>query len=183
MLSFSISKKLIFYLVIISTQISTILSDLEKCYSIKNCETCPELDFCEKCKPGFTFNNPKTKCNIKGTSQNIKNINVNNNMNKNSNINIINNTKPSMSNQVQNKVNENQQKPPVDPFQNIPFASIQKMKQNDINRAKINKLLICILIILVLSIILSTAYDLLKKIFNRGEDDDIQEESSKVVIH
>ena len=176
MLSFLIFKKRIFFLLIFSIKISSIISDSEKCYSIKNCESCPELDFCEKCKEGFTLNNPKTKCNavkiIYATPKNIENINQNNSL-------INNNTLSNISNQFITKPKENQ----VDPFKDIPFKQIEQMKQNDLNRAKINKLLIIILIVLVVSIIISAAYDLLKKILNKGEDDDIQEESSKVVIH
>ena len=56
-------KRLHFFLLIILLQISLILSESsEKCYSIKNCEICPELDLCEKCKQGFVLNTPKTKC-------------------------------------------------------------------------------------------------------------------------
>ena len=153
---------------------SSIISDSENCYSIKNCESCPELDFCEKCKEGFTLNNPKTKCNaVKNViPKKIENTNQNNSL-------INNNTLSHISNQFITEPKENQ----VDPFKDIPFKQIEQMKQNDLNRAKINKLLIIILIVLVVSIIISAAYDLLKKILNKGEDDDVQEESSKVVIH
>ena len=178
MLTFFIAKKRIFLLLIISIKISSIISDSEKCYSIKNCETCPELDFCDKCKEGFAPNNPKTKCNaIKVINTTPKKI-ENKIQNKNKTL-INNNTLSNSSNQFIAKPKENQ----VDPFKDIPFKQIEQMKQNDINRAKINKLLIIILIVLVVSIIISAVYDLLKKILNKGEDDDIQEESSKVVIH
>ena len=182
MLYISHVKKRIFYLFIISFQISSILSNLEKCYSIKNCESCPELDFCAKCKPGFIFNKPKTKCNANKISPNAKkNLALNNNLKKNT-TNNANNILPN-SNQTMIQKNQINQKPAFDPFANIPFASIEKMKQKDLNRVKINKMLIIILIVLVLSIIVSAAYDLFKKIFNRVEDDDIQEESSRVAIH
>ena len=110
-----------------------------------------------------------------------KNLPLNNNLKKNT-TNNANNILPN-SNQTMIQKNQINQKPAFDPFANIPFASIEKMKQKDLNRVKINKMLIIILIVLVLSIIISAAYDLFKKIFNRVEDDDIQEESSRVEIH
>ena len=58
-------KNIIFSFLITILQISVILSNEEKCYSIKNCLKCPELDICDQCKPGFTLSKPKTKCNGK----------------------------------------------------------------------------------------------------------------------
>ena len=62
MLNFFNSKNLLFSLLITTLQISFILSADIKCYSIKNCAVCPELDICEKCSEGFTINKSKTKC-------------------------------------------------------------------------------------------------------------------------
>lgn len=168
MLYFKITnKKLFFQILLLSIQISFIFSATIKCYSIKNCEKCPDLDFCEKCKPGFFFNKPKTKC-------------LDNNKNNSSNKSKNSNTSTKNSNQANVNIQQNNPKPPVDPFQGIPFASIQRMKQNDLNRIKINRLLVFILIVLVLSIIVSTIYDLIKKF--KYQDDEYQEETRAVDI-
>ena len=171
--------KNIFFLLIIFIQLSSTESNPNKCYSILNCEKCPELDFCEKCLDGFIMNNPKTKCIGKETQ---KNENTKNNIQINENIKQINNNninqkKSSLSS------NQNQTKKSIDPFQNIPFKSIQQAKKSDLNRARINRLLIIIIIILAISIIISAAYDFIKKMMNNNHEEyDTQEESTKVVI-
>ena len=173
-----------FCLLIIFIQISSIKSNQKKCYSILNCETCPELDVCEKCLNGFIINKPQTKCISKDSQEYLmrqRNIEINKKMaqiNKQLNDNV---------NQKKNVIsNQNQVKNPVDPFKNIPFKSIQQAKQNDLNRARINRLLIIIIIILAISIIISAAYDFLKKLRNNNNEDydtqEAQEESTKVVI-
>ena len=156
-------RKNIFFLFIISIQLISIKSDQDKCYSILNCEKCPELDICEKCSEGFVLRNQNTKC-INKFSQNIHNNN-------------IYHKKSLTSNQNQPK------KSPIDPFKNIPFKSIQQEKQNDLNRTRINRLLIIIIILLAISIIISAAYDFIKKkMKNNNEEYDMQEENSNVII-
>ena len=56
------SKNVIYSLLIITIQLTIILSNEEKCYSIESCLRCPELDLCEECETGFKLNKPKTKC-------------------------------------------------------------------------------------------------------------------------
>ena len=149
----SILKKNIFFLLIIFIQIYLIKSDSLKCYSILNCETCPELDFCEKCLKGFILNKGKTEC-------------YNKKLNSSSNSNVT------------------EQKKLDDIFKNIPFKSIEQAKQRDLQRVKINRFLVFILILLVISIIISTAYDIYKKFMIKGYSDDIpQEESTKINTH
>ena len=60
----------------------------------------------------------------------------------------------------------------MDPFKDITFQQFQQMKQNDLNKTKFNRLLNIILVVLVLSVIFSATYDILKKILKKGEDDD-----------
>ena len=149
----SILKKNIFFLLIIFVQICLIKSDSLKCYSILNCETCPELDFCEKCLNGYILNKEKTEC-------------YNKKLNSSSNSNVT------------------EQKKLDDIFKNIPFKSIEQAKQRDLQRVKINRFLVFILILLVISIIISTAYDIYKKFMIKGYSDDIpQEESTKINTH
>ena len=168
----------IFFLLIIFIQLSSTESNPNKCYSILNCEKCPELDYCEKCLDGFIMNNPKTKWIGKETQNNEntkKNIQINENIKQINNNNNINQKKSSS--------NQNPTKKSIDPFQNIPFKSIQQAKKSDLNRARINRLLIIIIIILAISIIISAAYDFIKKMMNNNHEEyDTQEESTKVVI-
>ena len=152
--SYIILNKSIFFLLIIFIQICTTKSDTLKCYSILNCETCPELDYCEKCLKGFTLNKEKTDC--------------------------YNKTLIELKNNTSN-INDIQQKKLDDIFKNIPFKSIDEAKQKDLQRVKINRLLVFILILLVISIIISTAYDIYKRFMIRGYSDDIpQEENTKI---
>ena len=161
------SKNVVF-LFIISIQIISIKSGQDKCYSILNCEKCPELDFCEKCSEGFVLRNQNTKC-INKFPQNTNNNQINNNINQ----------KKSSSSSSQNQP----KKSPINQFKNIPFKSIQQAKENDLNRTRINRLLIIIIILLAISIIISAAYDFIKKLMrNNNEEYDIQEEGSKVII-
>ena len=130
----------------------------EKCYSIKNCATCPELDFCERCESGFIMNYYKTKCNS-GTNSYRAPV-----------------SRPiSVQNNLLNRNKEN------NPFQNVPISSLQKFKEKDLNNEIINKILIFILIILVLSIISSIIYNLVEKRMGGGYVEDAQDESAKVV--
>ena len=130
----------------------------EKCYSIKNCGTCPELDFCERCESGFIMNYYKTKCN-KGTNSYTAPV-----------------SRPiSAQNNLLHRNKDN------NPFQNVPISSLQKFKEKDLNNEIINKILIFILIILVLSIISSIIYNLVKKRMGGGYVEDAQDESAKVV--
>ena len=165
-----------FFLLIIFIQISSIKSYPEKCYSIPGCEKCPELDFCEKCLSGFILNKLKTKCISKNSQKYLidqRNKEINKKMNE-------------INNQLKQKNLPTPNKKPAAPFPNIPFKSIQQAKQSDLNRARINKLLIIIIIILAISIIISAAYDFIKRIMNNHNDDydtqETTEESSKVVI-
>ena len=174
--------KNIFFLLIIFIQISSIKSNPNNCYTISNCEICPELDYCEKCLNGFVLNKLTTKCISKNSEKyliNQREIEVKNKINQITKQ--LNNTANQKQNQNQNKV-----KKPIDPFQNIPFKSIQQAKQNDLKRARINRLLIIIIIILAISIVISAAYDFVKKTMNNNNEDydtqEAQEESSKVVI-
>lgn len=178
--------KNIFFLLIIFIQISSIKSNPNNCYTISNCEICPELDYCEKCLNGFVLNKLTTKCISKNSEKyliNQREIEVKNKINQI--------TKQLNKNQNQNQTknvtqDQNKVKKPIDPFQNIPFKSIQQAKQNDLKRARINRLLIIIIIILAISIVISAAYDFVKKTMNNNNEDydtqEAQEESSKVVI-
>ena len=147
------------------------LSEEEKCYSIKNCLSCPELDYCEKCETGFLLNKPKTKCNGKGSGKVLSRAQLpykaqTPTKNENPFLN-----KPVISvNKAQNN-----------PFQNVPISSLQKFKEKDLNNEIINKILIFILIILVLSIISSVIYNLVRKRMGGGYTEDMQDESAKVV--
>ena len=172
-------KNIIFSFVITILQISLILSNEERCYSIKNCLKCPELDFCEQCEPGFVISKPKTKCNGNGAvTRPIVTP-------KKSPVNTPP-PKPSPSpvkneNPVLTKPDISVNKAPNNPFQNVPISSFQRFKDKDANNEIINKILIFILIILVLSIIASVIYNFVKKKMNNGYVDDGQEETAKVV--
>ena len=156
------SKNFIFSLLIITLQLSLILSEEEKCYSIKNCMSCPELDFCAQCKEGFKINLPKTKCiGREATSKRYYTA-----------------TSPFRQNKPAYSVNRAQN----NPFQNVPISSFQRFKDKDANNEIINKILVFILIILVLSIIASVIYNFVKKKMGNGYfSDEGQEESAKVV--
>ena len=177
MFNFIKNKNVIFCLLIINLQISLILSSAEKCYSIENCVKCPELDYCDECKAGFTLNKPRTKCGG-GT--------------KTSKAKIIENPIPSPpkspieskknGNPFLNKPNISVNKAANNPFQNVPVSSLQRFKDRDANNEIINKILIFILIILVISIVASVIYNFVKKKFGKGyTEDDGQDESAKVV--
>ena len=209
MLNFFNSKNLLFSLLITTLQISFILSADIKCYSIKNCAVCPELDICEKCSEGFTINKSKTKCKGEALKKSAP-----------APAKVAKHTpppkvaKPSPSPQpakpspppaqpaqpspkpspspVKSNSNPFLQKPsvsvnkaPNNPFQNIPTPSFQRFKDKEANNALINKILIFILIALVLSIIVSLINNYLKKMKSKGYmDEEGQEETSKVVsIH
>ena len=163
MFKFFKNKNILFCLLIINLQLSFILSNEEKCYSIANCLSCPELDYCEECKSGFKLNKPKTKCgggDIDKDDEDVKKI----------------------DNPFINRPGISVNKAANNPFQNIPVSSLQKFKDRDANNEMINKILIFILIILVLSIVASVIYNFMKKKFGKGyNDEDGQDESAKVV--
>ena len=158
-------NKNLFFLIMTILQLTIILSQEgeEKCYSILHCISCPELDFCVKCKTGFILNEPKTKCFGTSNYQSYYHRAP------------INRTLDGQNNNVINgNINNN-------PFQNVPISSLQKFKEKDINNEIINKILIFILIILVLSIISSVIYNLVRKRMGGGYTEDMQDESAKVV--
>ena len=209
MLNFFNSKNLLFSLLITTLQISFILSADIKCYSIKNCAVCPELDICEKCSEGFTINKSKTKCKGEAPKKSAP-----------APAKVAKHTPPpkvakpspspqpakpspppaqpakpspkpspspvkSNSNPFLKKPSVSVNKAPNNPFQNIPTPSFQRFKDKEANNALINKILIFILIALVLSIIVSLINNYLKKMKSKGYmDEEGQEETSKVVsIH
>ena len=179
-------KSIIFSLFITIIQISSILSNEEKCYSIKNCIKCPLLDFCEQCEPGFKMNQPKTKCN--GKKLEIKQKEEEKPVEKSPKPSPSPSPQPSPSpskkenNPFLNKAEISVNKAPNNPFQNVPVSSLQRFKDKEANNEIINKILVVILIILVISIIASFIYNFIKKRMNNGyTSDDGQEESAKVV--
>ena len=160
-------KNILFSLLIIMLQISIIYTSEEKCYSIENCLSCPELDFCEECESGFKINKPRTKCGGESSTSKHKTITSR----------VRNNSPP-----VINKPTLSANKAPNNPFQNVPVSSLQKFRDRDANNEIINKILIFILIILVLSIVASLIYNFVKKKFGKGyTEEDGQEDSAKVV--
>ena len=175
-------KNIIFSFIITILQISIILSNEERCYSIKNCLRCPELDLCEQCELGFTLSKPKTKCNGKRTKLKPKVVTQKQPMNTPAqNTPGASPTPAKNENPFLNKPAISVNKAPNNPFQNVPISSFQRFKDKDANNEIINKILIFILIILVLSIIASVIYNFVKKKMNNGYVDDGQEETAKVV--
>ena len=175
-------KNIIFSFLITILQISIILSNEERCYSIKNCLKCPELDFCDQCEPGFTLSKPKTKCNGKRLKTKPKVVTHKAPVNIQPQKSPVPPPAPSKNeNPFLNKPAISVNKAPNNPFQNVPISSFQRFKDKDANNEIINKILIFILIILVLSIIASVIYNFVKKKMNNGYVDDGQEETAKVV--
>ena len=196
-------KNIIFSFLITILQISVILSNEEKCYSIKNCLKCPELDICDQCEPGFTLSKPKTKCNGKKSKSKEPKVVTQNKPNNTPAQNAPAQNPPAQNAPAQNSPAQNApaaspapskkenpflnkpaisvNKAPNNPFQNVPISSFQRFKDKDANNQIINKILIFILIILVLSIIASVIYNFVKKKMNNGYVDDGQEETAKVV--
>ena len=173
------SKNVIYSLLIITIQLTIILSNEEKCYSIESCLRCPELDLCEECETGFKLNKPKTKC----IGKKMKEKKIDSSSSGSSSESSGSNPSPSKKeNPIQNKPTISANKAPNNPFQNIPVSSLQRFKDKEANNEIINKILIFILIILVLSIVASIIYNCIKKKLNRGyTEDDGQEENAKVV--
>lgn len=164
-------KNILFSLLIIMLQISIIFSSEEKCYSIENCKSCPDLDFCEECQSGFKINKAKTKCGSE-SSKKTKHKQVSSPVK----------TPPPPPPPVINKPAISANKPPSNPFQNVPVSSLQRFKDRDSSNEIINKILIFILIILVLSIVASVIYNFVKKKFGKGyTEEDGQEDTAKVV--
>ena len=176
-------KNIIFSFLITILQISIILSNEERCYSIKNCLRCPELDLCEQCELGFTLSKPKTKCNGKRTKLKPKVVTQKQPMNTPAqNTPGASPTPAKNENPFLNKPAISVNKAPNNPFQNVPISSFQRFKDKDANNEIINKILIFILIILVLSIVASLIYNFVKKKFGKGyTEEDGQEDSAKVV--
>ena len=175
-------KNIIFSFLITILQISIILSNEERCYSIKNCLKCPELDICEQCELGFTLSKPKTKCNGKRSKLKPKVVTQRQPMNTPAQNTPGASPAPARNeNPFLNKPAISVNKAPNNPFQNVPISSFQRFKDKDANNEIINKILIFILIILVLSIIASVIYNFVKKKMNNGYVDDGQEETAKVV--
>ena len=188
-------RNFIFLLIITIIQIYLTSSTEEKCYSIKNCEICSELDTCDKCIEGFKINESKTKCKAKEKKE--KKVKPKKEKTKT----IKKETQPApapappaqpakpspspVNNPFLQKADISVNKVPNNPFQNIPTPSFQKFKDKEANNALINKILIFILIVLVLSIIVSVINNFLKKNKNKGySDDEGMDETSKVVsIH
>ena len=168
MFKFFKNKNIFFCVLIINLQLSFISSNFEKCYSIANCLSCPELDICDECKSGFLLNKPKTKCNGNEKEKDDDEDNKKQ---------TLKNENPFL-----NKAAISVNKAPNNPFQNIPVSSLQRFKDRDANNEIINKILIFILIILVLSIVASVIYNYIKKWIGKGyNDEDGQEDSAKVV--
>ena len=61
-MSFLLIQNYKYFLLLLALQLKIILSEKEKCYSIYFCETCPDLDICEKCVKGYILNEDKSKC-------------------------------------------------------------------------------------------------------------------------
>ena len=175
------SPNIIFLILIITLQITLIISEEEKCYSIQNCIKCPELDYCEECEKGYARNKAKTKCGGGKDSEDeeIKPSSSSNLQAQSSNSSVTSNK----NNKILNKPSISVNKAPNNPFQNVPISSLQRFKDKDANNEIINKILVFILIILILSIIASVIYNFVKKkMMNKGYiEDDGQEETSKVV--
>ena len=176
------SPNFIFLILIITIQISLILSEEEKCYSIQNCIKCPELDYCEECEKGYARNKAKTKCGGGKDSEDeeIKSSSPSNSQTKSANK--TSSSSKNKENSVLNKPNISVNKAPNNPFQNIPVSSLQKFKDRNANNEIINKILIFILIILVISIVVSAIYNFMRKKFGKEyKEDDGQDEAAKVV--
>ena len=187
-------RKNIFFLLISTLQLTLILSAKEKCYSIKNCLTCEELDYCDECNEGFKLNPEKTKCvpdkalKPKPTPKKetpppspLPPKKVENQPQPQPQ------AQPQVQPQPQPQPQQNQPQPqpqdiPNNPFKNIPISSFQRLKERDMNNAIINKILIFILVVLILSIIASVIQSLIKKFWNKGyTEEEGQEENAKVV--
>ena len=198
-------KNFIFLLIITIIQIYLTSSTEEKCYSIKNCEICSELDTCDKCLEGFKINKSKTKCKSIGKKEKKSKKSKKEKPKKEETKTIKKETQPApapspapapaqpakpspspVNNPFLQKADISVNKAPNNPFQNIPTPSFQRFKDKEANNALINKILIFILIVLVLSIIVSVINNLLKKKNGNKSysDDEGMDETSKVVsIH
>ena len=182
-------KNIIFILIITLLQLSSILSEEEKCYSIKNCLKCPELDFCQLCKDGYKLNKPKTKCKGEGDDLDeegpVKSSKSSPSPSRAAASSPVPNPSPSKkddNNELLNRPGASVNKAPNNPFQNVPISSIQKFKEKDTYNEIINKILIVILIILIISIIASVIYNFVKKRMGGYTSEDYgQDESAKVV--
>ena len=64
-MSFLLIQKYKYFLLLLVLQLKIILTEVEKCYSIYFCKTCPDLDICEKCAKGYILNQDKSKCILK----------------------------------------------------------------------------------------------------------------------
>ena len=187
-------KNILFSLLLTIFQIALISSADEKCFSIKNCAICPELDICEKCLEDFILNESKTKCKSSTKSKKTpKKKEIQKEVKKPTPppapvqpVKVSPSPVKSNSNPFLQKPSVSVNKAPNNPFQNIPTPSFQRFKDKEANNALINKILIFILIVLVLSIIVSLINNFLKKRGTKSyfDDEGGQEESSKVVyIH
>jgi len=174
------SPNIIFLILIITLQITLIISEEEKCYSIQNCKKCPELDYCEECEQGYERNKAKTKC---GGGRDSEDEETKPSLPLNTSAQSLNSTASSIKSNVNsNKPSISVNKAPNNPFQNVPISSLQRFKDKDANNEIINKILVFILIILILSIIASVIYNFVKKKMNKGYvEEDGQEETTKVV--
>ena len=102
------------------------------------------------------ISNPKKSYNKSITNKTESKLNLN-----------INNTNLNQSIIEQKKLEEL--------FKNIPFKAIEEAKQRDLRRVKINRILVFIIILLAISIIISTVYDIYKKIMIIDYSSDIKE--------
>ena len=173
----SFSKKNVFFFLIATIQFTLIISVPEKCYSIRNCVACEELDFCDECEKGFLLNEAKTKCSKEGKTPPPKPSPKKETPPP----------PPAPSKKVETPAPKPSPQPqpqpsPNNPFKNLPISSFQRLKDRDMNNAIINKILIFILIVLILSIIASVIQSLIKKFWNKGySEEELQDESAKVV--
>ena len=132
------SKNVIYSLLIITIQLTIILSNEEKCYSIESCLRCPELDLCEECETGFKLNKPKTKC----IGKKMKEKKIDSSSSGSSSESSGSNPSPSKKEkpiQSQSKPSISANKAPNNPFQNIPVSSLQRFKDKEANNEIINK--------------------------------------------
>ena len=172
------SRNIIFFLFIINIKISSIFSNEEKCYSIKNCIKCPELDYCIQCKNGFTFNKPKTKCNEKKDIEvkilPPKLILINSTIKKEkANISSIKNKQNPLLNKTRIFSNNTRN----NSFLNV---SISLLKGFDKKKIKIT--CIILLIMFVLSIILSLIFFFIKLVKSNDYNEKVAlEENVKII--
>ena len=168
--------KLFFF--IINIKISSIFSNEEKCYSIKNCIKCPELDYCIQCKNGFTLNKPKTKCNEK------KDIEVKILPSKLIQINSTIKAKKANISSIKNKQNSFLNKTSIftNNTRNNSFINISISFLKGFNKKNIYITYVIFVIIFVLSIIFSVIFFCIKLVKNNDYNEKVALEENVQII-